>query len=158
MSRKAEETGKLKNIIVFNLMNFNEQTTLINKLKNFITQKLRLLIFDTITNLYRKELWNKENNVKLNKELNRQVALIKSICVEKNVVGILLNQVRSILDGVSLNFEPVANKIINHWCDYNIEIINLFDQEKELNIFYNENRQINLNLKCKLTTQGFRMI
>ncbi|MHA1410430.1 MAG: ATP-binding protein, partial [Candidatus Odinarchaeia archaeon] len=71
MGEHNKIVAKIKNIIVFTPKTFKEQGLLVNKLPNFISPKIRLVVFDTITNLYRSELWEKENNIQLNKELNR---------------------------------------------------------------------------------------
>mgnify|MGYP005831075579 FL=1 len=148
--------SKLKNIIVFSPYSFSQQSLLVNRLTNFIGPKINLIVFDTITNLYRSSLLEKKDNIKLNKEINRQMALIKSMCAIKSVSCILLNQVRSDINVEYLKADPVANKIILYWCDFNIEIVNLNNQQKKLNIVSNDEEQRRLSLICEVTSEGFK--
>jgi RecA/RadA recombinase len=101
--------------------NFDNQSLLMQKLHDELPSKTRLIIFDTIVSLYRKELGEFPENIQLNRNLNRQLGVLASISKEYPVSVILLNQVR----GDDLNevgFSPVANTIISYWCTKSIRL------------------------------------
>ncbi len=149
--------SKLSDIIVFPLKNFEEQSSLINKLADFITRRINLLVFDTITDLYSISLQEKRENIKLNKEINRQLAVVKSACLLKNIIGVVINNVRQRISDEGFKTEPVAGKIITYWADYNIELSNFNFKRKKLNIISKEGDR-KLNLIYELTVKGLEQI
>ncbi|WEU41039.1 MAG: NB-ARC domain-containing protein [Candidatus Odinarchaeum yellowstonii] len=149
--------NKLSDIIVFTLTEFEEQKTLINKLEDFIAPRINLFVFDTITNLYSVSLQEKKENIKLNKEINRQIAVVKSVCLSKNIIGVILNNVRARVNDEEFKTEPVACKIVSYWADFNIELSNIDFKRKKLNIVSKEGDR-RLSLIYELTARGVEQI
>ncbi|MEM2109590.1 MAG: ATPase domain-containing protein [Candidatus Odinarchaeota archaeon] len=148
---------KLSDIIVFPVSDFKQQGVLVNKLADFITHRINLVVFDTITHLYRGSLQEKEDNIKLNKEINRQIALVKSVCITKNITCIMVNHVRLQINSEGFKTEPVACKIITYWSDFNIELTNLNSERKKLNIVSKEGDK-RLSLIYELTSKGVEQV
>jgi len=100
-------------IILVRPQSFEEQVRIIDNLEKFINKRFGLLVFDTITSLYRLELTSKEVSFSLNRELNRQVAVLMQIAKTVPLSVLLLSQVRSVMQGVDV--VPVATRILKFW-------------------------------------------
>ncbi len=118
-------------ILLFQLSSFNEQAQIINHLEKYLTKgsDIRLIVVDTITNLYRRELGGSSKNFSLNRELNRQVALLLSLARNYDVALLLASQVRGVfeVDAARADVEPVAAAILNYWARLSIQL-SLTDQ------------------------------
>jgi len=100
-------------IILVRPQSFEEQIKIIDNLEKFLNKRFGLLIFDTITSLYRSELRSKKESFNLNRELNRQVAVLMQIAKTIPLSVLLLSQVRSVMEGVDV--VPVATRILKFW-------------------------------------------
>ena len=100
-------------IILANPSSFQEQIEIIDNLEKFINRRFGLIIFDTITSLYRSELKGVKESFNLNRELNRQVAMLMQIARTVPLSVLLLSQVRSIMQREE--FAPVATRILGFW-------------------------------------------
>lgn len=98
-----------------------EQGGLISRLEEIVTGKTRLLVFDTIVSLYRTAMGESEDNIQLNRILNRHLGVLASFVKTHPVSVILINQVRGDLED-PIGFVPVANSIISYWSSRNIRI------------------------------------
>lgn len=103
-------------IIVFKPRNFIEQGVLFENLERYLSCSTALVVVDTITSLYRIGLRNAEETFALNRELNRQLAVLTEVA-KKNAVALLLtSQVHSVIDEWPFGkIEPVANRVLNFW-------------------------------------------
>lgn len=90
-----EET--LKHLIFLKPVNFAEQRRVFSRLKEISTEKVGLIIVDTISMLYRLELGMNEN-YELSRELGSQVALLTEIARVKNIPVLITNQVYARMD------------------------------------------------------------
>jgi len=105
-------------IILFRPTTFQEQTSVIDHIEKYLTEKAGLVIADTITSLYRVELGGPpEKAFKLNRELNTQLAYIAQIAKTKKVAVLITSQVRSTLMEEHINVEPVATRVLKFWSD-----------------------------------------
>jgi DNA repair protein RadB len=108
-------------IFLFKPRNFIEQGLLFEKLNRCISDSVALMVVDTITSLYRISLRGPEETFALNRELNRQLALLTEMAAKNDVAVLLTSQVHSIIDErfKKNKIEPVATRVINFW-SYNI--------------------------------------
>lgn len=91
VGEKAEEL--LKHIVILNPTTFDEQDSMLHKIKDLISQNISLIIIDTLTIFYRLEL-AKSNDVKeTNNKLIWQVSYLTEIARKHNVPVIATNQV-----------------------------------------------------------------
>ena len=90
-----EDSKVLNNLIIFKPTNFEEQCNAMQKLKNLIDNKVKLIIFDTISMLYRLELGTKEEVYEVNRALGLQIAQLAEIARKKNIPVLITNQVYS---------------------------------------------------------------
>lgn len=111
-------------ILILNVENFDMQGYLIDHLHEYLTERVALIIFDTITSLYRIELGNRKETFALNRELNRQLAFIADAVKNSNAVALLTSQVRQQLTSNTelSEVEPVATRVLNYWSDVVIHL------------------------------------
>ena len=130
---EANYTKIAQSILVYEPSSFENQSETIESLENYITDKTKMIVIDTITTQYRRSITEKgEKNIRLNKILNRQLALLKDLTIRKDIITIITNQVRgAIKDKNAQNgIEPVASSILNFWADY--EILLKFPPNREM--------------------------
>jgi len=105
-------------IILMKPNNFREQTIAIDQLTEYITKSFGLIIVDTITSLYRvKVAESPEKTFELNRELNRQIALLAQIAKTKKIAVLITSQVRSVFNETYVSVEPVATRVLKFWAD-----------------------------------------
>ncbi|MBS7641223.1 MAG: AAA family ATPase [Candidatus Bathyarchaeia archaeon] len=117
----------LQSTIIFTPLTFEEQSTLIDDLEKFIGSSFGLIVFDTITSLYRAGIVGKEEAFKANRELNRQVATLAHIAKRFQIPVLITSQVRSVLTETDAYIEPVASRVLRYWSS---SIIGLFRTSK----------------------------
>jgi len=100
-------------IIIVRPSSFQEQIEIIDNLEKFVNKRFGLIVFDTITSLYRPKLASKEEAFNLNRELNRQVAALLQIARTIPLSVLLLSQVRSTMQEADV--APVATRILKFW-------------------------------------------
>jgi RecA/RadA recombinase len=130
LSQMAPEKFKeiAESIILMKPQNFREQTLVIDKLTDYITKNLRLLVIDTITTLYRVKIAESpEKSFELNRELNRQMALIAQIAKIHKIAILVTSQVRSVFNEAHVSIEPVATRVLKFWAE---TIINMKPTER----------------------------
>ncbi|MEM2412671.1 MAG: ATPase domain-containing protein [Candidatus Bathyarchaeia archaeon] len=114
-SERVDEIAE--RIILSKPRDFKEQATLIDHLTDFLTKDFRLVVFDTITHLYRLEIAEKpEKTFELNRELNRQMAWLAQIAKTQKIAVLVISQVRSVFDS-NVSTEPVATRVLKFWAD-----------------------------------------
>ena len=85
----------LKHILVLKPSNLDEQKDSLNKLKNLITEKIGLIIIDTLTIYYRLELAKDSNIKNANNNLIWQLSYLKEITTKNQIPILITNQVYS---------------------------------------------------------------
>jgi DNA repair protein RadB len=83
-----------------------------------------LAIVDSVTGLYRVETGDTLKTFTENKELNRQLGLVKEMAVTRNVALVVTGQVRSVLDSPVPAVEPVAPRLLRFWSDVVVKLEN----------------------------------
>ena len=96
---------------------FAEQASLIDDIELYAREDTKLIVLDTLTKLYRTVLDDKKTNYANHRELNRQAGILKSLAKHRDMSVLVLNQVRSRMDGI-IDIEPVAKNILDYWADY----------------------------------------
>ncbi len=96
---------------------FQEQASAIDRLDEYLTKTVGLVVVDTVTSLYRIELGEPKKTFTLNRELGRQVAGLAQIAKTRKVAVLINSQVRNVfLEGV-ITMEPVATRVLKFWAD-----------------------------------------
>jgi RecA/RadA recombinase len=105
-------------ILLMKPSNFHEQSVVIDHIADYVTKNFGLVVFDTITSLYRSEVSEfPEKTFKLNRELNRQVAALAQIARMHKITVLMTSQVRSVINYVYTGVEPVGTRVLKFWAD-----------------------------------------
>jgi len=104
-------------LIIMRPTSFQDQSCALDQLEKIITNKFKLIVVDTVTSLYRTELDDTKKTYAANRELNRQMAILKQIAKIRNVAVVVISQVRSVPMGDSFKTKPVATRVLNYWSD-----------------------------------------
>jgi len=94
---------------------FAEQAEIVDNLEKYVSKGFGLIVFDTVTSLYRSELANKKETFNLNRELNRHVASLAQIAKALDLSVFLISQVRSV--PTELEVVPVATRVLKFWSE-----------------------------------------
>jgi len=96
---------------------FLEQASAIDRLDEYLTKNVRLVVVDTITSLYRLELGETQKTFALNRELGRQVASLAQTAKTHKIAVLVNSQVRNVfLEGI-VAMEPIATRVLKFWAD-----------------------------------------
>lgn len=120
----------IKNIVLFLPKTFDEQSRIVNQMKQYITSRVRLIVFDTVTGLYQAELGPTKDTIHLNRELNRQLAQLAEVAKQYSLSVLLTSHVHSIPEGEPCAVEPVASRILRYWS----QIIMKVEKTSALNV------------------------
>ena len=113
---KFDEIAEL--IVLGRPQNFREQTAVVDRLSEYLVKNTGLVVFDTITSLYRAKVSeSSEKAFGLSRELNRQMAIIAQTARIKKIPMILVSQVRSVLGEIEGAVEPVGTRVLKFWAD-----------------------------------------
>lgn len=113
---KFDEIAEL--IVLLRPNNFREQTIVVDHLPNYIVKNVGLVVFDTITSLYRAEVSESpEKTFSLNRELNRQMAFLAQIAKTQKVAVLMASQVRTAFKEEYVSIEPVATRVLRFWAE-----------------------------------------
>jgi DNA repair protein RadB len=110
-------------IVLMRPSDFREQTLIIDRSSDYVTGHFGLMVFDTITSLYRAEIAESPDRAfALNRELNRQLASLAQIAKLRRIAVLVLSQVRTAFDEDRVTVEPVAPRVLKFWADTIIEL------------------------------------
>ncbi|MCX8151157.1 MAG: AAA family ATPase [Candidatus Bathyarchaeota archaeon] len=107
-------------ILLMKPVDFNEQTFVVDHLEDYITKNFGLVVIDTFNSLYRAkvaEASSKTAAFTLNRELNRQMAVIAQTAKMLDVPFVVTSQVKSVFSDISPLVVPVAQRILKFWAD-----------------------------------------
>ncbi|MFW5852825.1 MAG: DNA repair and recombination protein RadB [Nanoarchaeota archaeon] len=94
IGKKTEEI--MQHMVFYKPVNFQEQKLVFDKLRTIISDKVGLIVVDSIAMLYRLEIGkNSEEVYNINKELGKQLSLLSEIARKKNIPILITNQVYS---------------------------------------------------------------
>ncbi len=113
VSQGFEEVSE--SVMIARPSTFEEQVEIIDNLEKYVSKRFGLIVFDTVTSLYRTELADKKATFNLNRELNRQVAVLAQIAKALDLSVFLISQVRSVPSEADI--VPVATRVLRFWAD-----------------------------------------
>jgi RecA/RadA recombinase len=97
---------------------FRQQSTLVDHLAEYLNKNFKLLVFDTITSLYSLKIAESPSKTfELNRELNRQLAVLAQAAKTQEIAIVLTSQVRSVFNEPPADAEPVATRVLKFWAD-----------------------------------------
>lgn len=110
-------------IILMQPADFDQQAVVVERLDEYISRRVGLIVVDTVTGLYRERLGDvMQLNFTLNRELNRQMACLAQITKTRKVASLVIGQVRSLVSGEEGTVQPVAMRVLKFWADTTITL------------------------------------
>ena len=115
-SGKFEEIADL--IILIRPADFGEQTAVIDSLQEYTAKNFGLVVIDTFNSLYRAKVAESSGKAfGLNRELNRQLAVLAQTAKTQKTPIIITSQVRSVFNETYVSVAPVATRVLKFWAD-----------------------------------------
>jgi len=135
-------------IILIKPTTFQEQGLVIDRLDEYLTPQIGLVVIDSVTSLYRVEIDEpKEKTFKLNRELGSQLASLAQIAKTRKIAMLLTSQVRSVFLEGYVTVEPVATRVLKFWSD---TVLNLkpSDRRNTLKVVLEKSTQNDCSVNC----------
>ena len=107
-------------IILVRPKDFREQTAVVDGIQDYATKNVGLIIFDTFTSLYGAKVCETSGKAKafgVNRELNRQLAILAQTTKIRKIPVMITSQVRSVFSDQSASVRPVATRVLKFWAD-----------------------------------------
>jgi DNA repair protein RadB len=115
-SGKFEEIAEL--VILIKPNDFREQTAVIDRLSEYTAKNFGLVIIDTVTSLYRVNVAESSRKTfGLNRELNRQMAILAQTTKTQKIPIVVTSQVSSVFNETPGSVAPVATRVLKFWAD-----------------------------------------
>jgi RecA/RadA recombinase len=105
-------------VILIKPKDFNEQTAVIDRIQDYTAKNFGLIVIDTFTSLYGAKVAESSGKAfSVNRELNRQLAILAQTAKIRKIPVIIVSQVRSVFDDPNVTVAPVANRVLKFWAD-----------------------------------------
>jgi len=115
-SGKFDEIAEL--IILIKPNDFREQIAVVDRLSEYTAENFGLVVIDTITSLYRVRVAETSGKAfGLNRELNRQMAILAQTAKTQKIPVIVTSQVSSVFNEARVSVAPVATRVLKFWAD-----------------------------------------
>ena len=134
-------------IILVKPKDFKEQTVFVDQIQNYTTN-VGLIIFDTFTSLYGAKVCETSGkDFTVNRELNRQLAILAQIVKIRKIPVIITSQVRSVFNDQSSSVRPVATRVLKFWAD-NIIALKPTETPQTIKALLEKAREIQQEITC----------
>ena len=106
-------------IILMKPKDFTEQTILVDHLEDYIIKNFGLVIIDTFNSLYRARVseTTAKGSFGVNRELNRQMAVLAQTAKTHHLPIIVTSQVTAVFNDTFVSVAPVATRVLQFWAD-----------------------------------------
>ena len=105
-------------IILVKPKDFREQTAVIDHIADYTAKGFGLIVVDTFTSLYGAKVSQIEGKAfSVNRELNRQLAILAESAKIRKIPIVITSQVRSVFDDPNAGVRPVATRVLKFWAD-----------------------------------------
>jgi len=94
----CDYTKILENLLFFNPTTFEEQKNTFSKIKELLSEKIGMIVVDSISMLYRLELGKSDEVYDVNLALGKQIGLLVEIARTRNIPILITNQVYADFD------------------------------------------------------------
>jgi len=132
---------------------FQEQALAIDRLDEYLTPQIGLVVIDTVTSLYRAEMnAQRAETFKHNRELGRQLACLAQIAKTKKVATLITSQVRSAFFEGFVSIEPVATRVLRFWSDTVLHLRPI-DQHTTLKVVLEKHPECHCPANCYLSIE-----
>jgi DNA repair protein RadB len=97
---------------------FKEQMAVVDRIQDYTVRNFGLIIFDTFTSLYGAKVAEVSGKAfSVNRELNRQLAILAQTAKIRKIPIIITSQVRAVFDEQNDTVAPVATRVLKFWAD-----------------------------------------
>ena len=104
-------------IVLVKPKDFKEQTAVIDQIQDY-TANVGLIIIDTFNSLYSARVAESSTKAfSVNRELNRQLAILAQTVKIRKIPVLITSQVRSVLSEQTASVRPVATRVLKFWAD-----------------------------------------
>ncbi|MCW4023665.1 MAG: AAA family ATPase [Candidatus Bathyarchaeota archaeon] len=118
---KFEEIAPL--ILLVKPLDFKEQTAVVDHISDYTEKNFGLIVIDTFTSLYGAKVAEYDKKTfSINRELNRQLAILAQSVKVRKIPVIITSQVRNVFAGETVSIAPVANRVLKFWADTIIDL------------------------------------
>lgn len=105
-------------IILVKPKDFREQTAVVDRIQEYTEKNFGLIVIDTFTTLYGAKVSESSGKAfNVNRELNRQLAILAETARIRKIPIIITSQVRSVFDDQMSSVRPVATRVLKFWAD-----------------------------------------
>jgi RecA/RadA recombinase len=105
-------------IILIRPADFREQTAVIDRISEYTAKNFGLVVIDTLNSLYRAKVAESPGKpFRLNRELNRQLAILAQTAKTQKIPVLITSQVRSVFNDSYVSVAPVATRVLKFWAD-----------------------------------------
>jgi RecA/RadA recombinase len=136
-------------IILVKPKDFREQTALIDQIHDY-TANVGLIVIDTFTSLYGAKVCETPTKSKafgVNRELNRQLAILAQTTKIQKIPVVITSQVRSTFNEQSPSVRPVATRVLKFWSD-NIIALKPTESPQTIKAVLEKAREITGEVTC----------
>jgi len=110
-------------IILVKPKDFREQTAVVDHIADYTAKGFGLIVIDTFTSLYGAKVSQIEGKAfSVNRELNRQLAILAESAKIRKIPIVITSQVRSVFDDPNAGVRPVATRVLKFWTDIIISL------------------------------------
>lgn len=137
-------------IMLLKPLDFKEQTTIMDRLADYLTKNVGLIVVDTINSLYGAKVAEASSKAKafsVNRELNRQMAILAQTAKIQKIPIITTSQVRSMFSDPSGSVKPAANRVLTFWAD-NIISLKPTENSKAIKATVEKNHAKTVHVTC----------
>lgn len=120
MSQIAKDKfeGIAEQVILIKPKDFREQAAVVDRIEDYTAKNFGLIVIDTLTSLYGAEVAEYSGKAfSVNRELNRQLAILAQATKTRKIPVIVTSQVRSVFDNPNVSVAPVAQRVLKFWAD-----------------------------------------
>ena len=132
---------------------FQEQNRVVDHIEEYTARNFGLIVIDTITSLYRVALDGSKLAFTLNRELNRQVALLTQFAKTRKVAALIISQVRNVFLEDRVNLEPVASRVLRFWSDIVLKLA-LTSQTRVIEALLEKHPERKGSMSCYARIEG----
>jgi RecA/RadA recombinase len=113
-----------ENIMLLKPLDFKQQIAVLDRLADYTAKNFGLIIIDTLTSLYGAKVAQSTGKAgfSVNRELNRQMAILAETAKVRKIPVIVTSQVRSVFGETTVSIAPVANRVLKFWADNIIQL------------------------------------
>jgi len=145
-------------ILLIKPIDFKEQAAVIDQINAYIApHNFGLIIVDTINSLYGAkfaETQNKTSAFSVNRELNRQMAILAQTARIQKIPIIINSQARSIFNDLSGGIKPAANRVLAFWADNIISLKPTETKIVKVTIEKNHAKMVHITCYVQIVERG----